>query len=131
MSATLNHPNTIKTNAGTSQLLAVGGEFRTSSKTSPGVAKTFNSRPISDKRVGGASSVGSVAGWSIKNLSHYELERPSRPSLVAHFDITAICFGVKSHSSVAQRPACSDSIDSLQSPPFFMTTKESGSPVKR
>ncbi len=37
-------PTTIKINAGASQLDVVGLEFLTSSKTSPGAAKTFNSR---------------------------------------------------------------------------------------
>src|SRR5450631_3235429 len=50
-------PTTMKINAGASQLDMVGLEFLTSSKTSPGAAKTFSSR---DHKVVGA-------GWDTES----------------------------------------------------------------
>jgi hypothetical protein len=48
ISPALNQLRTMNRTAGTSQLVTDGAAVLTSPKTSPGAAKTFNSRPASD-----------------------------------------------------------------------------------
>ena len=63
ISPALNQLSTINRIAGTSQLATDGGVDLIPAKTSPGAAKTFNSRPTSEVAgVGGAAGGSGVGG---------------------------------------------------------------------
>jgi hypothetical protein len=63
-------------------------------------------------------SAGIMPAWAVRIV-----QAGNMPALPPQL-IKAICLGVRSHSRAAQRPGFNDSVESLQRPPFFMTTVE-------